>query len=72
LASSGWLREAADYADSALEEGLDFSVSTQGIVIPPFSALCYGFSSVQLLRERQGENLLTNSLGSILLSKPYA
>lgn len=31
------------------------SVSTQGSAIPPFSALCYGLSSVPLLRERQRE-----------------
>lgn len=31
------------------------SVSTRGSVIPPFSALCYGLSSIPLLRERQRE-----------------
>lgn len=64
-----WLQEVSGYADTviALEEGLGFSVSTQGTVIPHFSALCYGLSSAPLLRERQEEKPLVRSLGSILL-----
>lgn len=70
LATSGRLQEAFEHADTvtALEEGLGFSVSTQGIVIPHFPAPCYGLSPAPLLRERQGENPLVSSLGSIFLS----